>query len=87
MKYALILCLLLAGCSTIVPVKRSFPDAPKSLMQECPELLQTPEDEKKLSRVIDTVVQNYSMYHECKAKNTEWIRWYKDQKKIFESVK
>ena len=43
MKYLLILTLLLAGCSTTVPVKRTFPDVPEELKMSCPDLKEVPE--------------------------------------------
>ncbi len=87
MKYVLILSFLLAGCSTVVPVNQKFPEPPKSGMVRCPELNLVSEDETKLSGVLEVVVSNYSLYHECQAKNDMWIEWYKEQKKIYESVK
>ena len=87
MKYVLILALLLTGCSTVVPVKQRFPDVPKELLVECPSLNMVSKDETKLSGVLEVVTSNYSLYHECSAKNELWIEWYKSQKKIYESVK
>jgi outer membrane biogenesis lipoprotein LolB len=86
-KLTLLLCasLFLAGCSTVVPVARKFPDAPK-FMQACPEL-QKLNNEAKLSDVATTVTINYSTYYECAVKNDAWIEWYQIQKNIFESVK
>lgn len=87
MKYVLILSLLLTGCSTVVPVKQKFPEVPKELLVECPDLKLAPKDETKLSGVLEVVTSNYSLYHECSLKNDMWIEWYKSQKKIYESVK
>jgi hypothetical protein len=77
---------LLSGCLMTAPVKRSFPEVPAELMEVCPDLKQT-DDTTKLSEVIKVVTENYSEYHECKAKVDTWIEWYKTQKTIFESVK
>jgi len=85
MKY-LILVLMLAGCSTTVPVTSKFPEAPKYSLQTCPQL-QTLKEGSKLSEVVNTVTINYSTYYECAVKNDAWIEWYKIQKHIFESVK
>jgi hypothetical protein len=85
MKY-LILVLMLAGCSTTVPVTSKFPEAPKYSLQTCPQL-QTLKESSKLSEVANTVTINYSTYYECAVKNDAWIEWYKIQKHIFESVK
>lgn len=78
--------LLLSGCSTAVPVARSFPDAPEAQMEKCLPLIKLQED-AKLSDVTRTVVYNYSLHHECAAKVEMWQDWYKKQKKIFEDVK
>ena len=39
------------------------------------------------SRLLDTVVENYGTCHENAEKLKMWQEWYKEQKKIFESVK
>ena len=85
MKY-LILVLMMAGCSTTVPVTAKFPEPPKYSLQTCPQL-QTLKDGSKLSEVATTVTINYSTYYECAVKNDAWIEWYQIQKHIFESVK
>ena len=41
----------------------------------------------KASELLDTVVQNYGSCHENAAKLEAWQEWYREQKKIFESVK
>jgi p-aminobenzoyl-glutamate transporter AbgT len=60
----IILLMLLTGCSTAVPVARSFPGAPEKLMEKCPPL-QKMKDEVKLSNVAETTVSNYTTYYEC----------------------
>ena len=85
MKYLLIL-LVLAGCSTTVPVKMKFPEVPDKLLQKCPQLQKLGED-VKLSDVSKTVTINYNTYYECAVKNDAWIEWYQIQKHIYESVK
>lgn len=90
MKHVLIILMLflLVGCSPkVTPVKRSFPPAPPSLQQECPNLKLIPEETNKLSEVLSVISTNYGTYHECKIKVESWIEWYKKQKQIFESVK
>lgn len=82
--FVLIFAFVLAGCTT-VPVKRTFPEAPKELLQKCPDLQKLP-DNAKLSEVAKVVTNNYILYHECAIKNDAFIEWYKTQKKIFESV-
>jgi hypothetical protein len=85
MKYILI-ALLLAGCSTTVPVTAKFPAPPKYSSEGCPQL-KTLNTDAKLSDVATTVTVNYSTYYECAVRNDAWIEWYKIQKTIFESVK
>jgi hypothetical protein len=87
MKYLIVLCVFLVGCSTYVPVTQKFPEPPKSGMIRCPELNLVSEDETKLSGVLEVVVSNYSLYHECQAKTDLWIEWYERQKQIHENVK
>lgn len=87
MKYLLVLLLLLAGCSTTVPVKRTFPNVPEELMAECPDLKSVPEGTTKLSEVLTVVTENYGQYKECQIKVDLWRDWYEKQKKIFDEVK
>jgi hypothetical protein len=88
MKILIILAstILLTGCLA-TPVKRTFPEAPKELMNICPNLFMVAEGTTQLSEVLKTITENYSQYHECKIKNELWIEWYKTQKEIFDSVK
>lgn len=88
MKYFLILIstAFLIGCSTVTPVKRTFPDVPADMLSACADLKEVP-DTTKLSEVIEVVSGNYINYHECKDKNSDWAAWYKKQKEIFDSVK
>ena len=85
-KLLLISLLLLAGCAGTAPVKQKFPEAPKELLEKCPELKQT-EQTERLSEVLKVVTENYSQYHECKLEVYTWIEWYSTQKQIFDSVK
>jgi hypothetical protein len=77
---------LLVGCSTTVPVARKFPDLPPSLEKSCEPLKEVAQTDK-LSQVLITITDNYSLYHECEIKNELWLKWYHDQKEIFDSVK
>jgi hypothetical protein len=86
MKYAVILALLLSGCSTVVPVTVKFPEPPaKGAMTSCPAL-QKLNDNAKLSDVANTVTVNYSTYYECAVKTDAWQEWYNIQKIIFEKA-
>lgn len=77
---------LFSACSTVVPLKAGFPDAPSQFFTSCPTLKQL-EASPKLSDVSKTVAENYTTYYECSIKNDAWIEWYKNQRKIIESVK
>jgi hypothetical protein len=85
-KSFLILTILLTGCATTVPVTMKFPEVPKELMQSCPDLKPVNLDVKKLSEVLDVVVDNYGQYYDCKSNADDWIEWYNTQKKIFDKV-
>ena len=83
MKIALLSVVLasfvLAGCQTVIPVKQQFPEAPNELLQPCAELKKLPANNQKLSVLVESVVDNYSLYHECKIKHDNWIEWYRLQ--------
>jgi hypothetical protein len=86
MKYLLII-LLLAGCSTTVPVKQKFPNATPELMKKCESLKKIEGDKVAITDMLKVIVQNYSLYYECSTKVDGWQDWYNEQKKIFENVK
>lgn len=87
MKYLYILLLvLLSGCTTVVPVKQTFPEAPEILFTKCPNLETIEHKKVLLSDLMRTVTKNYMKYHDCKELNEAWQQWYKDQKKIFEEI-
>ena len=87
MKYLLILTLFLAGCSTTVPVKPSFPNATPELMKKCESLKKVEGDQVAITDLLKVVVQNYTLYYECSTKVDGWQEWYNAQKKIYESAK
>jgi hypothetical protein len=78
---------VLAGCSTTVPVARKFPEVPEVLLKECGALSGIDKPEVKLSELMDTVSKNYSKYHGCAAVAEAWQEWYREQKKAFDEVK
>jgi hypothetical protein len=87
MKYlTCVLCILISGCSTVVPVTAKFPEAPTKLQVKCPQLEKL-KDESKLSEVSKTITMNYSTYYECAVKLDSWIEWYQVNKIIFEGLK
>lgn len=77
---------ILTGCSTTVPVKAKFPEAPATLLERCPPLEKLI-SEPKLSDVARIVSSNYTTYYECAMKHDAFVEWYHKQKHIFESVK
>jgi len=88
MKYTLlIISFLLAGCSTSIPVKMKFPEAPEALLQKCEDLEKLPVDTKQLSVTAESVIKNYSKYHQCRIKVEEWQEWYKANKKLYDDIK
>lgn len=86
MKYLLVL-LLLAGCSTTVPVKQKFPNPTPELMKKCENLKKVEGDKVAITEMLKVIVQNYSLYYECSTKVDGWQDWYNEQKKIFDNVK
>ena len=88
MKYSILgLALVLAACSTPVPVSQRFPDVPKALVERCESLRKIEGDRVAITEMLKVVVQNYGMYYECAAKVDGWNDWYTEQKRIYESVK
>jgi len=84
---SLLTSVLLASCSTTVPVTASFPQVPAELTTPCPDLLLLDPETRKLSQVVAVVAKNYGQYQECQVKVGAWTDWYNTQKNIFESVK
>ncbi len=87
MKLILALTLLLAGCSTAVPVKQTFPVAPSILLERCPDLMTIDDGKNSLRDMLKIVIQNYALYYQCAEKTHGWQDWYVEQKKIYENVK
>jgi uncharacterized lipoprotein YmbA len=88
MKYIILgLALVLAACSTPVPVSQKFPDVPKALVERCESLRKVEGDRVAITEMLKVVVQNYGMYYECAAKVDGWNDWYLEQKRIYESAK
>lgn len=84
-KIVVILSIMVAGCSTTVPVTAKFPEAPDKLMSKCPALSKVKED-AKLSEVATVVVNNYTSYYECAVLVEGWQDWYQAQKRIYENA-
>ena len=81
------LSILLAGCSTAVPVKQKFPEAPQVLKERCESLRKIEGDKVAITEMLKVVIQNYTLYYECSTKVEGWQEWYDTQKKIYESIK
>lgn len=78
---------LLTACSTVVPVKQKFPEAPEQTLKSCPPLETVPAGQTSITDLLKVVVTNYGTYYECSARHDGLVEWYHVQKKIFESVK
>lgn len=77
---------MISGCATAVPVTAKFPAAPgQSYLEACPDL-QKLKDQPQLSDISKTIGVNYGTYYECAVKLDTWIRWYAEQKIIFEKA-
>jgi hypothetical protein len=75
---------MLAGCSTTVPVKQRWPDAPAALQERCPPLKQLDKDQNTLRDLLMVMIDNYAVYYSCAGRAQGWQDWYMEQKKIFE---
>lgn len=82
-RVSVLLALLLAGCSTPVPVKQEFPVAPSVLLDRCPDLLKIDDGKNTLRDMLKVVIQNYSLYYQCAEKTHGWQDWYNQQQRIF----
>ena len=88
MKYLLLASLfVLAGCTTVVPVKQEFPVAPQILLERCPDLMTIDDGKNSLRDMLKIVIQNYALYYQCAEKTQGWQDWYNNQKKIYDNVK
>lgn len=84
MKIAIVcLAIFLSACSTTVPVKQKFPEAPKELLEKCPQLDTIPQGTTSITDFLKVVVKNYGLYYECSIKVDGWSEWYESQKNIF----
>ena len=82
---SLIAAVVLVGCTT-APVKLKFPEAPEELTKSCGDLQLVKQDDHQFSNFLNTVVDNYGVYYECKIQADGWKRWYDEQKKIFDEA-
>lgn len=81
------LAFLITACSTVVPVTQNFPEAPAVLLEKCSELKTIAGEKISIVEFTRTVSENYTTYHQCSGRNSAWIDWYNQQKKIWEETK
>lgn len=81
---ASIMLVLITGCSTIVPVKETWPSAPSELLAPASNLTPLSVDKKELSDLIENANNNFTQYYLLKDRFTAWQQWYSDQQKIYE---
>jgi PBP1b-binding outer membrane lipoprotein LpoB len=80
MNRIIILALLLAGCSTSVPMVQRFPAPPTDMAEPAP--LDTLQAGATMTNLLQTMNTNYARYHEQAAIVRAWNRWYKGQSEI-----
>lgn len=79
----LALCLLVSGCSITQPCETNYPTPPVSLMSPPKPLVQIEgEGQVPAQEATETVVENYSIYHETAERLSKLQAWVK---KISES--
>jgi hypothetical protein len=83
----LISAILLTGCMSTAPIIPKWPDVPADLLESCPDLKTVDPTNNKLSTLLDTVADNYKEYYSCKDKVDDWVTWYKEQQKLWKTLK
>jgi hypothetical protein len=83
------LVLLLTACAGGLAPKATmtWPAVPDEVKTACPDLAQVDTSTTKLSDALDVVSANYTQYYTCKDRVDNWIDWYNNQQKIYNSVK
>lgn len=81
----LALSVTLTACTT-VPVSQEFPVLPAELQVPCAPLETIDTPEVTLSALMKKVVTNYEKRHDCAAQTEALLRWYQEQKKIFDEA-
>jgi hypothetical protein len=69
------------------PIIPKWPDVPADLLESCPDLKTVDPTNNKLSTLLDTVADNYKEYYSCKDKVDDWVTWYKEQQKLWKTLK
>lgn len=85
---AFLITFVLLGCAKPVPVKMEFPTAPEVLLKKCEELRQVEPKANgvPITELFKTIIENYTLYHECSNKVEGWNEWYNSMKKIYGEV-
>ena len=85
----LLVTVALAGCGFSKPVLMmpEFPEPVKELTEKCRELQMIEGDAVAITDMLKTVVNNYTLYHQCSLKVNGWNDWYLEQKSIYDEVK
>lgn len=78
--------LFLSGCA-VIPLQQDWPEIPKNLEQSCDQLVSIKKDSVDFADFLEVVVLNYNLYHKCQILNEGWMKWYKEQKEIYEKKK
>lgn len=87
MKWLIAVCAVaLTGCSTLVPVKPKWPDAPPALQEQCPPLKELSKDQTALRDLLMVMIDNYAAYYVCAGRTQGWQDWYQQQQKIWQST-
>ena len=73
---AMVSILLIAGCSTTVPVAARFPDAPILLLEKCPQLKTIEGDTVSIIDFTKTVTLNYTTYYIILKVDCKCLRWF-----------
>ena len=82
----LLICLLLTGCATAVPVAQKFPEVPVVLTDPPPMLKPLTPGQHELSDMLENINENYGTYYETRIKLLGWQSWYTKQKEIFDKI-
>jgi hypothetical protein len=80
LAFVFVLC---SGCSTVVPIEKSWPPAPPALLLPAENLSALPIDKKELSDLLENANINFTQYYLLKIRFVAWQTWYLDQQKIF----
>lgn len=81
-KIAFILMLTLGACSTTVPMVPKFPAPPVDLKDPAP--LTPLREPATLADLLRNSAENFGKYHELAARDRAWVRWYAEQRELFE---